>query len=139
MRLRRATSSRSSRLVALAHCRFDATAPAKNLDPAVVPPQIAPSRVATMRHYAKLLPATLTALLMLVALAGAAVAGDATSPVGDFYRPGCSLDDCPPGSRGLGNPTGNGVPKDDQRAFDYFSIRSSTRTRMSLRALRGRA
>jgi hypothetical protein len=62
---------------------------AKNPDLAVRPPQIGwklrDPWGPVMRHYARPLRATLTTLVMLVAMAGAAVAG----PLGDFYHPDC--------------------------------------------------
>ena len=116
-----------------------------------------------MGQHAKPLRATLTAMLTLVAMAGAAGAEGTTKLIGDFYRADCALDGCqrPPSSQGLGRPAvpesgdkagtlrtlehtadqghlaalwklarmyaaGDGVPKDDQRAFVYFSQIANT-------------
>jgi hypothetical protein len=61
-----------------------------------------------MRHYARPLRATLTTLVMLLAMAGAAGAEDTTRLIGDFYHADCPLDDCPrpPSSPGLGSAAG---------------------------------
>jgi hypothetical protein len=62
-----------------------------------------------MRHYARPLRATLTTLVMLLAMAGAAGAEDTTNA-------DCPLDDCPrpPSSPGLGSAAG--MPKSADKA-----------------------
>jgi Sel1 repeat len=80
-----------------------------------------------MGQHAKPVRATLTTLVMLVAMAGAAGAEDemrrVTAPVGDFFlNAGCPLDDCPPRSRVLDDSLPRpGISPADQRAFAAYS------------------